>query len=493
MYLLGIDLGSSSVKAALLNVQTGTCDGSAFYPKSEATIHSPQPGFAEQVPDDWYRDACAAVRDAMQQAGASREDVAAIGIAYQMHGLVCVDAQQDVVRPAIIWCDSRAVPYGDAAMQAIGAERCLSHLLNSPGNFTASKLAWVKEHEPENFARTDKILLPGDWLAMKLTGQTTTTASGLSEGMLWDFKNEQPCDFLLDYFGFSPDVLAEQVPTFGLQGELSAKAAEDLGLKAGVPVTYRGGDQPNNALSLNVMQPGEIAATAGTSGVIYGVSQDVAYDPQSRVNTFLHVNHTQGAPRLGVLLCVNGAGILKSWTRRLMGGDISYDDFNALAEKAPVGSDGLVVMPFGNGAERLLGNARPGAAFLGLDLNRHDRAHLCRAVQEAVVFTFRYGIDVMRDVGIVPSVIRAGQANMFLSDVFCETLASVSGARIELYETDGALGAARGAGIGAGQYASADEAFSSLRRVRAYAPQDAGHLDAYAEWKAAFDRLMSQV
>ncbi len=490
MFLLGLDLGSSSVKASLLNVDSGACAGSAHYPKSEAYISSPHAGFAEQNPQDWYDAAQFAVRDAMQEAGISGDDVSAIGVAYQMHGLVCVDADQRVVRPAIIWCDSRAVPYGDAAMQAIGSDKCLSHLLNSPGNFTASKLAWIKEHEPENFARTAKIMLPGDWLAMKLTGDTCTTTSGLSEGIMWDFKNEQPCDFLLEYFGFSPDVLSSLVPTFGLQGTLSASAAESLGLSAGIPVTYRGGDQPNNALSLNVMNPGEIAATAGTSGVIYGVSGDVAFDPQSRVNTFLHVNHTAEAPRLGVLLCVNGAGILKSWTRRLMGGELSYDAFNALAEQAPVGSDGLVVLPFGNGAERLLGNTFPGASISGLDLNRHDRSHVCRAVQEAVVFTFRYGIDVMREVGIVPDVIRAGQANMFLSDVFCETLAGCSGARIELYETDGALGAARGAGIGAGVYSSAAEAFSTLERVTCYEAQDDGHSAAYDAWKLQFEKAL---
>jgi xylulokinase len=491
MYLLGLDLGSSSVKASLLDVDTGVCAGSAHYPKSEATIASPQPGFAEQNPADWYAAACSAVRDAVQQAGATGADVSAIGIAYQMHGLVCVDANQEVVRPAIIWCDSRAVPYGDAAMEALGSEQCLSHLLNSPGNFTATKLAWIKEHEPEHFARTHKILLPGDWLAMMLTGQANTTASGLSEGMLWDFKNEQPADFLLEHLGFSPDVLAERVPTFGPQGELNARAANDLGLSAGIPVTYRGGDQPNNALSLNVMRPGEIAATAGTSGVVYGVSEDVAYDPQSRVNTFLHVNHTEAAPRLGVLLCVNGSGILKSWTRRLMGGDLSYDTLNDLAGQAPVGSDGLVVLPFGNGAERLLGNRRIGASFNGLDLNRHDRTHVCRAVQESVVFAFRYGLDIMRELGIVPSVIRAGKANMFLSDVFCETLSAVSGARIELYETDGALGAARGAGMGAGIYASADEAFSSLEQVTSYAPAEQGHIAAYEAWKAQLERALA--
>lgn len=491
MFLLGLDLGSSSVKASLLNVDSGACAGSAHYPKTEAVISSPQAGFAEQNPQDWYDAAQRAVRDAMHQAGIAGRDVSAIGVAYQMHGLVCVDANQQVVRPAIIWCDSRAVSYGDAAMRAIGPEKCLSHLLNSPGNFTASKLAWVKEHEPANFARIAKVMLPGDWLAMKLTGDACTTASGLSEGIMWDFKNDQPCDFLLRHFGFSPEILSTLVPTFGLQGTLSASAAQAFGLAAGIPVTYRGGDQPNNALSLNVMNPGEIAATAGTSGVIYGVSGDIAFDPLSRVNTFLHVNHTPQAPRLGVLLCVNGAGILKSWTRRLMGGQIGYDEFNALAEKAPVGSDGLVVLPFGNGAERLLGNTFPGATFTGLDLNRHDRTHVCRAVQEAVVFAFRYGIDVMRAVGIVPDVIRAGQANMFLSDVFCETLAGCSGARIELYKTDGALGAARAAGMGAGVYASAAEAFSTLERVKCYEAKDRGHSRAYEAWKVQLEKALA--
>jgi xylulokinase len=491
MLLLGIDVGSSSVKASLLDAQTGRCAGSAFYPKVEQKINSPKPGFAEQDPQCWYDCARDAVRDALRQAAAKPSDVKAVGIAYQMHGLVCIDKKQNVLRPAIIWCDSRAVPYGAEAFKAIGAENCLSHLMNSPGNFTASKLAWVKENEPEIYAQIDQIMLPGDWLAMKLTGDARTTASGLSEGILWDFHEEQPAKLVLEYFGFDPALLPERVPTFGNQGTLTEEAAAEFGLAVGTPVSYRGGDQPNNALSLNVLNPGEIAATAGTSGVVYGVTDQKKYDPLSRVNTFAHVNHTAADPRLGVLLCINGAGILKAWVKRLLG-DVSYDEMNALAESVPVGSDGLIILPFGNGAERVLGNRNIGAQIAGLDFNRHNRAHLCRAVQEGVVFSFMYGMEVMKETGIEIKTIRAGYANMFMSSVFCETLAGVSGAKIELYETDGSLGAARGAGFGAGIFQTLEKAFQTLEKRKVIEPGNGCFREAYAVWKSQLNHSLKE-
>ena len=489
-YLLGIDVGSSSVKASLLDATSGTCAGSAFYPKTEQKIESPQPGFAEQNPQLWYDCAKDAVRDAMHEAGAKPEDVKAVGIAYQMHGLVCVDKDQNILRPSIIWCDSRAVPYGQAAFEALGAEQCLSHLMNSPGNFTAAKLAWVKENEPETFAQIDKIMLPGDWLAMKLTGEACTTASGLSEGMLWDFQNEAPAEFLMDHWGFDANLLPKIVPTFGSQGGISKGAAAAFGLQEGTPVSYRGGDQPNNALSLNVLNPGEIAATAGTSGVVYGVTDAKKFDPQSRVNTFAHVNHDANDPRLGVLLCINGTGILNAWTKRLLG-DISYKEMNELAESVPIGSDGVTVLPFGNGAERVLGNENIGAQIAGLDFNRHDRTQICRAVQEGIVFSFMYGMEVMAETGIELKTIRAGFANMFMSDVFCRTLAGVSGATIELYETDGSLGAARGAGVGAGIYSSLEEAFTNLEKRKVIEPGEGNFTDAYSTWKSRLKNVLS--
>jgi xylulokinase len=491
MFLLGIDVGSSSVKASLLEVATGQCAGSAFYPKTEQVIDSPEPGFAEQDPQCWYDTAKQSIADAMAEAGAKPEEVKAVGIAYQMHGLVCVDKNQNVLRPAIIWCDSRAVPYGQAAFEALGSEQCLSHLMNSPGNFTASKLAWVKEHQPEIYEKIDKVMLPGDWLAMKLTGDARTTASGLSEGMFWDFQDEMPAGFLLDHFGFKSELLPTIVPTFGDQGKLSAEAAADLGLAEGTPVSYRGGDQPNNALSLNVLNPGEIAATAGTSGVVYGVTDQKKYDPQSRVNTFAHVNHDAKDPRLGVLLCINGAGILNAWIKRLLG-NISYQEMDQLAESVAIGSDGVTVLPFGNGAERVLGNQNIGAQIGGLDFNRHDRSQLCRAVQEGIVFSFMYGMEVMAETGIELKTIRAGFANMFMSDVFCNTLAGVSGATIELYETDGSLGAARGAGFGAGMYGTLEEAFLTLEKRKVIEPGEGNYKAAYAAWKQHLQQVQSE-
>jgi len=489
-YLLGIDVGSSSVKASLLDTASGACAGSAFYPETEQVIDSPEPGFAEQDPQCWYDCARVAVRDAMRQAEAAPEEVKAIGIAYQMHGLVCVDKNQNVLRPSIIWCDSRAVPYGQAAFDSLGAEQCLGHLMNSPGNFTAAKLAWVKDNEPELFAKIDKIMLPGDWLAMRLTGEACTTASGLSEGMLWDFQDEQPATFLMDHWGFDESLLAKIVPTFGNQGVVSKDAAEAFGLKEGTPVSYRGGDQPNNALSLNVLNPGEIAATAGTSGVVYGVTDKKQFDPQSRVNTFAHVNHSAADPRLGVLLCINGTGILNAWAKRLLG-DISYKEMDELAKSIPVGSDGVTVLPFGNGAERVLGNKNVGAQISGLDFNRHDRAHICRAVQEGIVFSFMYGMEVMAETGIEIKTIRAGLANMFLSDVFCETLAGVSGAKIELYETDGSLGAARGAGFGAGVFQTLEESFQTLEKKKTVLPASGNFGEAYLNWKSHLEMTLN--
>ncbi len=486
MYLLGLDVGSSSVKASLLDAATGKVAGSAFYPKQEMQILAVQPGWAEQDPEKWWQAGKRAIAGALQQAGASGADVKAIGIAYQMHGLVCLDEHNQPLRPSIIWCDSRAVKIGDAAFEALGQEACLSHLLNSPGNFTASKLKWVRDNEPDIYKRIKTICLPGDYLAGRLTGNAVTTVSGLSEGMLWDFKESNRAQLLLDHYGISADLLADTVPTFGSQGELNADAANELGLMAGTPVTYRAGDQPNNALSLNVLNPGEIAATAGTSGVVYGVSGELRYDPQSRINTFAHVNHTNEKTSLGLLLCINGTGIANAWLRRTLGEMLSYGQMNDAASEAPIGCDGLAFLPFGNGAERVLGNADTGAQLYGLRFNSHGPGHLCRAVQEGIVFSFMYGIEVMQSVGMDPKVIRAGKTNMFQSDLFRQTLANITGARIELYDTDGSVGAARGAGIGAGVYASPRAAFETLAFVGQTEP-DSAQIEptrqAYAAWR----------
>lgn len=493
MYLLGYDIGSSSVKASLVNAETGVCVASAFYPKVEAEIIAVHAGWAEQNPEMWWDNLKLATADVINSSRVRAEEVKAIGISYQMHGLVCVDKDLNALRPAIIWCDSRAVNYGQKAFETIGESVCLSHLLNSPGNFTASKLAWVKENEPDIYARIYKIMLPGDYIAMRMTGEVCTTVSGLSEGMFWDFKNEGVAGFLMDYYGFDSSLIANICPTFAEQGRLTACVAQELGLQTGTPVTYRAGDQPNNALSLNVFEPGEIASTAGTSGVVYGVNESMNYDPLSRVNTFAHVNHTKENPRLGVLLCINGTGILNSWVKRTMGTDLSYAEMNDLASQVPVGCQGLSIIPFGNGTERVLENKEPGCSMQGLNFNFHTRAHIMRAAQEGIVFSFKYGMEVLEQMGIHITNIHAGNANMFLSPIFRDTLASITGATIELYDTDGSVGAAKGAGMGLGLYKDHNEAFATLKKLQVIEP-DTQHEEqyqtAYALWKECLDRIL---
>ena len=485
MYLLGFDIGSSSVKVSLIEGNTGKCMATSFSPEKEMKIIADKLGWAEQHPDLWWDNLKIALKKVIAESSVKVEDIKAIGISYQMHGLVAIDKNGKVLRPSIIWCDSRAVEIGNNAFKAIGKEKCLSNLLNSPGNFTASKLKWVKDNEPETFSKIDKIMLPGDYIAYKLTGNKNTTISGLSEGILWNFSENKLADLLLNHYDISSSLIPDIVPTFSDQGNLLPEAAKELGLSTTTKVTYRAGDQPNNALSLNVLKPGEIAATAGTSGVVYGISDKIKYDPQSRVNTFAHVNHDQNNIRLGVLLCVNGTGILNSWTQKNIANNIAYPEMNALAEKIQIGSNGLSILPFGNGAERMLGNKNTGGYMSGINFNIHTQAHIYRAVQEGIVFSFKYGIDIMNETGISPAVIRAGKANMFLSSIFRNTLAGITGATIELYNTDGSIGAAKGAGVGIKYYNSFDDAFSSLNKLVMIEPDIKNkdqYIEAYNSW-----------
>ncbi|MFB6318474.1 xylulokinase [Saccharicrinis sp. FJH54] len=494
MHLLGFDIGSSSVKVSLIDGESGNCVASSFYPKQEMVIIAKQPGWAEQKPEQWWENLKLALRDVMQTSGVDPKTINSIGISYQMHGLVLVDKNQNVLRPSIIWCDSRAAGIGDRAFEELGAEECLSCYLNSPGNFTASKLKWVKSNEPELYKRIYKMMLPGDYIAMKLSGIINTTASGLSEGILWDFKENKVAFALLDHYGIDPDFIPDIVPTFSVQSTVSERAAKELGLIPGIKIGYRAGDQPNNALSLNVLNPGEIATTAGTSGVVYGVSDEVKYDALSRVNTFAHVNHSEEQNRLGVLLCINGTGILNAWLNKNTGNKAySYEEMNHMAASVPIGSDGVVILPFGNGAERVLHNKDTGAQISGLNFNRHTSAHLFRAAQEGIVFSFMYGMEIMQQIGIEAKVIRAGKANMFLSPLFRNTLAGISGAAIELYNTDGSIGAARGAGIGSGYFKDASEAFNNLTKLETIEPDTANkeaYITAYYNWKSILSQKL---
>ena len=500
MILLGIDIGTYYVKASIVDEATQKCIVSAQYPETEAVITSLQTGWAEQSPAIWWEH----IQQAILKANASKKysplDIAAIGIAYQMHGLVLIDKEQNVLRDSIIWCDSRAVEIGNNAFEKIGPEKCLSCLLNSPGNFTASKVAWVKKNEPDIFKQVDKMMLPGDFISMKLTGEITTTSSALSEGVFWDFKNDEISKDVMQHYGFDQDIIPKIKPVFSEHGFLLPEIAEKLSLKKNIPVTYKAGDQLNNALSLNVLKPGEVAATAGTSGVIYAVTDKLLADKFSRVNTFAHVNHKISSPvgegvggevRLGVLLCINGTGIMNSWIKKLCGNDLNYYDINKQAAKIKPGSEGLFVLPFGNGAERMLQNKIVGAQICNIDLNKHTKAHIFRAVQEGIAFSFRYGLDIMRENSLHPVIIRAGKSNLFLSDVFVQSFVNATGVTVELYNNDGSIGAALGAGIGAGTYKTFDEAFSKFKPLKKITPTYISlYNELYMNWKKLLEKYL---
>lgn len=492
-YLLGVDIGSSFVKASLLDIKSGTSAGSASAPDHEMEIESRNPGWAEQHPERWWTALKSAVRKLRTTTGAEAVEIAAIGISYQMHGLVAVDTEQKIVRPSIIWCDSRAVEIGKKAMNELGHDKTMHRYLNSPGNFTASKLRWVMEHEPDVFEQIDKIMLPGDFIAMKMTGDIRTSVPGLSEAILWDYREESLAKDLLRYFDIPSSLIPDIAPTFGIQGELTADAADELGLIHGVPVTYRAGDQPNNAFSLNVLNRGEIAATAGTSGVLYAMSNRPEYDNKSRVNTFVHVNHIPASPHYGVLLCINGAGVLYRWLKNNLSGNNqpSYEQMNAMASEIAIGADGLLILPFGNGAERVLENRDIGASVHNLKFNRHDNAHIVRAALEGVVYSLTYGLHVMQDMSIEAETVKAGYANMFLSPVFREAFVNTTGTTLEIYNTDGAEGAARGAGLGAGVYTSNEEAFQGLEKIATVEPNTLKrqrYLEVYERWLEELNR-----
>lgn len=484
MLLLGIDLGTSSIKVSVVDATTQQLLSSAHFPETEAEIISLKPGWAEQNPETWWENSKTAILKAISKGSFNPKEIKAIGIAYQMHGLVCIDKEGNVIRNSIIWCDSRAVEIGNKAFENLGEKFCLSHLLNSPGNFTASKLAWIKRNEPALFEKVYKIMLPGDYLAFKLSGDLSTSISALSEGTFWDFQSNSISKELLDYYGFTSDIFPEIKSVFSPHGKIKKSIADELGFSDDLEITYKAGDQPNNALSLNVLEPGEVAATAGTSGVIYGVEDKLLFDPKSRINTFAHVNYLPEKMRTGILLCINGTGIQYSWAKKILGENLSYPDMNALAKAAPTGSEGLKVLPFGNGAERMLENKTLGAHFENLDFNRHNRSHLLKAITEGIAFSFNYGLEIMQNNNFVPKKLKAGHSNLFLSEVFQQDLSNALNLPIELYDNDGSVGAALGAGIGSGFFKTSGEAFSDLKKIKQIEPQNtAVYKELYSEWK----------
>ena len=491
MYSIGYDIGSSSIKAALIETATGKSVAVVNEPETEMEMLAVKNGWAEQHPDDWWIHICKATKRLLKDSNIKAEEVSGVGISYQMHGLVVVDINGNPLRDSIIWCDSRAVQIGNTAFNNLGNDKCAEHLLNSPGNFTASKLKWVKENEPDVYSKIYKFMLPGDYIAYKLSDEICSTISGLSEGIFWDFKQNSIADWLLEHYGIDKDLVPNIKDTFSVQGKVSQKGAAASGLAIGTPILYRAGDQPNNALSLNVFNPGEVAATGGTSGVVYAITNSLSVKESSRVNNFAHVNYEKANPRIGKLLCINGAGIQYRWLLNNLKVS-SYDEMNDLAESIPIGSDGLTIHPFGNGAERMLDNKVLGTQLSNLNLNNHTKAHLCRAALEGIAFSFVYGMEIMTSDGIAPKVIRAGNDNLFRSDIFSNTVATLIGQEIEIYNTTGAIGAARACQLHNGNFKAFGEQIMNNDYVMGFKPSDEkeAYQNAYKNWKNKLQQLI---
>lgn len=491
MYSIGYDIGSSSIKAALVETATGKSIAVVSEPDVEMEMLALENGWAEQHPDDWWKHICVTTKRLISENNINPAAIKGIGISYQMHGLVVVDKEGNPLRQSIIWCDSRAVEIGQNAFNNLGKEKCASQLLNSPANFTASKLKWVKENEPEIFEEIDKFMLPGDFIAYKLSGDICSTISGLSEGIFWDFKKNDIANWLLEYYGIEKNLVPVLKDTFSIQGKVSKQGAKECGLAEGTPILYRAGDQPNNALSLNVFNPGEVAATGGTSGVVYAITDSLSSKESTRVNNFAHVNYNTANTRIGKLLCINGAGIQYRWLMNNLN-VADYDEMNTLAESVPIGSDGVTIHPFGNGAERMLNNIDLGTQMSSINLNNHTKAHLCRAALEGIAFSFVYGMEIMTTDGISPKVIRAGNDNLFRSEIFSNTIASLIGQEIEIYNTTGAIGAARACELHKGDFEAFGKQIMDNDYVMGFKPtnDNAAYQKAYQKWKNELEQLL---
>ena len=450
MYNLGLDIGTSFIKAALTECSSGNKVNLVSEPSSEQEIIVLKDGWAEQNPEIWWKNTCLAIKNLISLNNINPSLISGIGISYQMHGLVLLDSKGNSLRNSIIWCDDRAVDIGKQAFTELGQIKCINQLLNSPANFTASKLKWVKNNENELYNKIYKFMLPGDYIAYRLSGEMTTTKTGLSEAMLWDYKNNSVADFLLKHYEIDSSLIPEIVPTFGFQCKLNKKGSSECGLLEDIPIYYRAGDQPNNALSLNVLKPGEIATTAGTSGVVFAVTDNVKTNESERINNFLHVN-INNSISLGKLLCINGAGIQYAKLKNELNID-SYVEMNKLSSVVEVGSEQLTYLPFGNGSERMLNNINVGSNMLNFDINVHKKEHIIRATLEGIAFAFVYGMQILINDGVKPKVIRAGNDNLFKSKVFGDTISTLINTDIEIYETTGAIGAARAVDLRNGDF-----------------------------------------
>ncbi len=482
-YSLGIDVGTTSSRALLIDARGGV-RGSFSAPHQE--MQMARPLWAEQHPDDWWSATQIAIQGVVRASAVDAKSIVSIGLTGQMHGLVLLDSADKVIRPALIWCDQRSQQQVDFIVGKLGAAAILKATANPMlTGWTLPKLLWIRDYEPEQFARVRKVLLPKDYIRFKLTGEFATDVSDASGTGMFDVVHRRWSEAVVSGLNLDPSILPTAVESSTVTGKVTATAAQITGLSEGTPVVGGAGDQAASAIGNGIVTPGTMSCTLGTSGVVFAYLDKPAYDPQGRVHTFCHalpnVWHVMGVTQ--------GAGLSLQWFRNRFAPQAQYDDLTAEAALAPAGSHGLFWLPYLMGERTPHLDALARACWIGLTA-KHSRADLTRSVLEGVSYSLNDGLQIIRGLGADPAVIRlsgGGARSPFWHQLFADIF-NVYVAVLETQEGS-AYGAALLALGGTGEYGSVRELVNAaIHEVSGRQPEPAS-AEAYAKRYAVYRSL----
>jgi len=487
MWFLGMDVGTGGTRAVVVDSEGRLISGAS---SEHAPFRAEHPGWAEQDPEDWWRAAQEAIRGALAAAPEPRQPIGALALTGQMHGAVMLDEDGGVLRPALIWCDTRTQPECDWLTERIGYERLIELTCNPAlPNFTLTKLLWVKTHQPEIFARIRHVMCPKDYVRYRLTGEFAIDVQEASGTLLLDVTHRRWSQPVAEAAGISESWLPRVFESPEICARISESGAAATGLKAGTPVAAGAGDQGAGAVGMGILRPGSVSATIGTSGVVFAATAEPTKDPKGRLHTFCHavpgVWHVMGVTQ--------SAGLSLRWLRDTFFAGCSYDALSEAAAKVPAGSEGLAWAPY------LLGERTPHldpevrAAFTGIGM-QHTAAHFTRAVLEGVAYSLQDTFTLFAELGIPVSGIRLGGGGA-RGGLWRNIQAGVYGHAVEILtaEEGGAFGCALMAGVGAGHWSSLDEAcgvaIEVAQRIRPEAAEAAAYKTGYASWRKIYPAL----
>lgn len=487
MYWMGVDIGTGGTRALLVDA-AGREVAAVTAPHEDMRMERPL--WAEQRPEDWAQAAVQAIRGVLAKAGASGDDVRGVGLSGQMHGLVLLDRDHAVIRPALIWCDQRSQPQVDFINAKLGKDKVLEYTANPMlTGFTLPKLLWVRDHEPRQFERVRKLLLPKDYVRFCLTNEFASEVSDASGTALFDVIRRRWSFEMMDGLGLDRRILPACHESSEISGAISTEAALLTGLKAGTPVAGGGGDQAASAVGNGIVEPGIVSCTLGTSGVVFAHMEEVAYDPHGRVHTFCHA--VRG--KWHVMGVTQGAGLSLQWLRNQLAPGATYDGLTEEAATAPAGSQGLFWLPYLMGERTPHLDAQARGGWIGLTA-KHTRADLIRSVIEGVSYSQKDCLDVVEHLGVAVSSARVsggGARSLFWRQI----LADVFGKRVARLETQegSAYGAALLAMVGTGEYHSVPEACAATIReadsVEPRAAESALYARAHEVYRALYPAL----